>query len=392
MKHDPAMTGNGGGGPRRRLIERTALLGVVAAVGAVVASAILFMMNPTEIPRSPLDPTELLQDASFEQPASVGAWTASVPNAFTTTVDARAHNLRRVGRLRGGTVSQDVLLTPVGGRPYRFSVWIRGTAAGGAAGETGASAGGDGAGVVRAQTACAAGEEIAESPFVATGRWTEFVATVQPVKGERCTLRVGVSVTSGPIDLDDATFGDAGLINGSFELGPATVSPESWTVDPGAAATVASDGAADGRRYVHIVTTSTGAGIRQDVPVDPSTEPLIGRAAVLLRAVSAPTKAIVEYREPCSTTVQRIAVTVSRQWQRVTVTQPKLVGEAVPSSLIKIDGVACAGQVAIVLPERGSSIDVDGAELRLRSYWPPEGSPSYRKVVRAQRRATDSAA
>ena len=125
--------------------------------------------------------------------------------------------------------------------------------------------------MIRAQTACAAGEEIAESPFVATTEWTEFVATVQPVKGERCTLRVGVSVASGPIDLDDATFGDAGLINGSFELGPATLSPESWTIDPGAAATMASDGAADGHRYVRIVTTSTQAGMRQDVSVDPST-------------------------------------------------------------------------------------------------------------------------
>ena len=385
MKRARAMTG--GAGPRRRLTERARLLGVATAVGAVVASAVFFMMNPTELPRPPLDPTELLQDASFEQPATVGAWTASVPNAFTTTVDARAHDLRRVGQLQRGTVSQDVLLTPVRGRPYRFSVWIRG-ASSSAVGGGGA---GRASGMIRAQTACAAGEEIAESPFVATTEWTEFVATVQPVKGERCTLRVGVSVASGPIDLDDATFGDAGLINGSFELGPATLSPESWTIDPGAAATMASDGAADGHRYVHIVTTSTQAGMRQDVPVDPSTEPLLGRAAVLLRSVAAPTKAIVEYREPCSTTVHRVAVTVSRQWQRVTVTQPKLAPDAVPPSLIKVDGVGCAGQVAIVLPERGS-IDVDGAELRLRSYWPPQGSPSYRKIVRARRQATDSAA
>ncbi len=363
------------------------MIGVLTAIGAVAATAILFSMNPAEIPSPPLEPTELLQDASFEQPANVGAWTASVTN-FTTTGDSRAHNLARVGRLRRGTVSQDVLLTPVRGRPYRFSVWIRGTSAdttSPARATTAAAA----RGVIRAQTACAAGDEIAESPFAVGPVWTEFVATVQPVKGERCTMRVGVSVASGQVDLDDATFGDAGLINGSFELGPATVSPESWTVDPGTLAAVASDGAADGHRFARITTRSAQAGIRQDVPVDPSTEPLLARAAVLLRAVAAPTKAIVEYREPCGTTVHRVAITVGRQWQRVTVSQPKLAGEAVPPSLIKIDGVPCAGQVAIVLPTPGS-IDVDGAELGLRSYWPPEGSPSYRKVVRARRTATDS--
>ena len=139
------------------------MLGVATAVGAVVASAVFFMINPTELPRPPLDPTELLQDASFEQPATVGAWTASVPNAFTTTVDARAHDLRRVGQLQRGTVSQDVLLTPVRGRPYRFSVWIRG-ASSSAVGGKGAGRGAGArraSGMIRAQTACAAGEEIA---------------------------------------------------------------------------------------------------------------------------------------------------------------------------------------------------------------------------------------
>lgn len=360
-------------------VRRVGALTAVAAV-VVLLAAILFRLNPAEVPAPTVDPSELLQDPSFEQPATLGAWSAGGrPEVFTTLNDSTALNLQRVGRLSRGAVTQDVLLTPVRGRPYRFSVWIRRsnrllhpTPV---------------AGVVTAQTACAANEEIAETPFAAAADWSEVVATIQPVSGERCTMRVGIRAPAGEIDLDNATFGDAGLINGSFELGPVSGTLESWTVDRGVGVTVLSNGAANGRRFARLIATSASVGIRQDAPIDPSSEPLLGQASVMVRGAKGPARVLIEYHEPCSKRVHRVSVTVGTHWQRMLVRQPRLPADAVPDSLIKVDGVGCAAQLAIVLASPGT-VDVDGAELQLRSYWPPEGSPSYRRIV--ARRATVS--
>ena len=345
-------------------------------------AGLLFRLNPADVPAPAVDPSELLADPSFEQAATLGAWNSGGrPEVFSTIDDPAAHNLVRIGRLRRGAVTQDVLLTPVRGRPYRFSVWVRRSRESSNRPSVN--------GVVTAQTACADNEEVAETPFVAGPGWSEVVATVQPINGERCTLRVGVTAPAGVIDLDDATFGDAGLINGSFELGPVAGVLESWTVDNGVKVSVRSDGAADGQRFARLVSAFGGVGIRQDAPIDPSSEPLLGEASVRIRGVDGPTKVVVEYREPCSQTVHRIAITADKRWQRVLVRQPRLPGAAVPASLIRVDGVGCAAQVAVVLASPGT-VDVDGAELRLGSYWPPEGSPSYRTIV-ARRAAVGNA-
>ncbi len=356
---------------------RAARLAPIAFVVAIaVASVVLFLLNPKAIPSPMGRPTELLADPSFEQPASTGAWVSSgEPSVFSSITDVSAHDLRRVGRVINGTVTQDVFLTPVRGRPYRFSVWVRGD--GKAPDGTGFG------GVIRAQTACASDEEVAESPFVAESAWREVHVTMQPVNGERCTMRVGISVPAGMLQVDDATFGDAGLINPSFELGPTNATVESWTVDPGVVSSMKDGGAADGKRAVQLSTSKNGSGIRQDVSVDPSSEPVLAVASALVRSVNGTTSVELQYREPCSTTVHRATAKVGTAWQRITVAQPRLSGNTVPPSLIKVDGVPCRGQVAIVLPEAGAIL-VDGTDFNLRSYWPPAGSPSYRKATRAR--------
>lgn len=345
----------------------------VACVGIGGALALGFFANPAAVPGVAPIPSELLQDASFEQPATLGTWNvtpagdATPADVFRNVDSSNAPDLRRIGQLTNGTISQEVLLTPVRGRAYRFSVRVRSTAADQRP-----------AGSIVAQTACANGEEVAETPFVASSGWVQVSATVQPVDGERCTMRVKVTVPNGSIAVDDASFADAGLVNPSFELGAGR---ESWTIDRGASVDLQSSGAVDGKQFLRVVTSSHGAGIRQDARVDASTQPVLATASVLVRAVNDPSVRVrLEYREPCSDVVHRAEIAASSSWQRLTVRQPRLRGDTVPPSLIKVDGVPCAGQVAVV-GVRAGSFDVDSAALSLQSYWPPEGDPSYQRAV-----------
>ena len=352
---------------------------IISGVAVLVGGALVvgFLANPSAVPGVGVAPRELLQDASFEQPASLGTWNVSStgkssPDAVFRVVDStEAADLRRVGELTSGSISQEVLLTPVRGRAYRFAVRIRVNRAG-----THPS------GSVVAQTACATGGEVATTPFVATSQWVQIAATVQPVEGERCTMRVRVSVEKGGVSLDDASFADAGLVNPSFELGGGR---ESWTIDSGVSVRAQQSGAVDGKQFLRVVAAENGGGIRQDAPVDPSTQPVLAVASILVRSVGEPVRVRIEYREPCSDVIHLAQVTVSRSWQRVTVRQPRLPGDTVPPSLIKVDGVPCAGQVAVVGVGAGS-FDVDSASLSLESYWPPEGDPSYQRAsVRSSR-------
>lgn len=353
-------------------MKRGRVVGSVGALLAVGAVAVLFVMNPRTVAVGATDQSELLADQSFEQPLTEsGVWRpkpadAASSGGFSIVSDGTAHADATFGRLAPGDLSQEVLVAPIVGRAYRFSVWVR------------QSAGANGAatGSVRAQTACASNEEAASTPFTATKAWTQVTATVQPVDGQRCSLRVGISVASGSVDVDSAEFHDAGLVNPSFELGDGK---ESWALDVGATASVESTGADDGAKALNLSATKAGAGIRQDVPVDPSSQPLLAVAAADVRSVSGSASVSIEYREPCSTTVHRTTATVGTSWQTIRVAQPRLPGETQPPSLIRPDGKGCVGQVAIVAASPGSFV-VDGAALSLASYWPPDGDPSYQRV------------
>ena len=352
---------------RRRLLTAIGIGGVVGAL------AIGFLLNPEAVPRVADAPQQLLQDPSFEQPTTLGTWNvrpdggASTDTVLRVVDTAGARDLRRVGRLTQGSIGQEVLLTPVRGRAYRFSVWMRSA-------QPDAMASGS----ITAQTACARDEEVASTPFVAGAAWVQVSATVQPVAGERCTMRVVVRSIEGTVDLDEASYLDAGLVNASFELGNGS---ESWTIDAGVAATADGSGAIDGRQFLRVVASGGGIGIRQDTPVDPSSQPLLATASALVRSSGAPVRLQITYREPCSDVIHRAEITTTRQWQRVTVRQPRLPVDAIPPDLIKVDGVPCAGQVGVVSEEQGA-FDVDGAAITLQSYWPPEGDPSYQRATK----------
>lgn len=355
------------------MVDRQRLFTAIGIGGAVAAMAIGFVLNPEAVPRVTDAPQQLLQDPSFEQPTALGTWNvrpsggASPDTVFRVVDSAGARDLRRVGRLTQGSIGQEVLLTPVRGRAYRFSVWIRSA-------QSDATASGS----VTAQTACASNEEVASTPFVVGAAWAQVSATVQPVDGEQCTMRVMVGSAAGTVDLDEASYVDAGLVNPSFELGNGS---ESWTIDAGASATADRSGAVDGRQFLRVVASDGGRGIRQDTPVDPSSQPLLATASALVRSSGTPVRVQVTYREPCSDVIHRAEITTSRQWQRVTVRQPRLPGAAMPPGLIKVDGVPCAGQVGVVAAEPGA-FDVDGASMVLQSYWPPEGDPSYQRATK----------
>ena len=352
---------------RRPVFAALGIGGVVAALG------IGFLLNPGAVPGVADAPQELLQDPSFEQPTTLGTWnvrpagSASPDTVFRVVDTAGARDLRRVGRLTQGSIGQEVLLTPVRGRAYRFSVWMRSARSDATA-----------SGSITAQTACASNEEVASTPFVVGAAWAQVSVTVQPVDGERCTMRVVVRSGGGTVDLDEASYVDAGLINPSFELGNGS---ESWTIDDGASVTPDRSGAVDGRQFLRVVASVGNAGIRQDTPVDPSSQPLLATASALVRSSGTPVRVEVTYREPCSDVVHRTEITTSPEWQRVTVRQPRLPGDAVPPGLIKVDGVPCAGQIGLVAAEPGG-FDLDGASIALRSYWPPEGDPSYQRATK----------
>ncbi len=352
---------------------RRVLVGL-AGIGLAAALAFGFVANPSTVPRVAASPRELLQDASFEQPATVGSWNvtpvgnAAPADVFRNMDSSIAADLRRIGRVRNGTISQEVLLTPVRGRAYRFSVRVRSLTPGQRS-----------VGSIVAQTACAAGEERAETAFVASSEWVQVSATLQPVDGERCTMRVKVMSPTGEVGVDDASFTDAGLVNPSFELGNGR---ESWTIDQSATVEAQLTSPVDGKQFLRVVTTTDAAGIRQDAPIDASSQPVLATASVLVRAPAGPPVRVrLEYREPCSAVVHRAEIDASTTWQRLTVRQPRLRGDTVPPSLIKVDGVPCAGQVAVVAVN-AASFDVDSAALTLESYWPPEGDPSYQRAVK----------
>jgi hypothetical protein len=350
-----------------RLFRRVVLGGTIVAGAASLIFA--FFVNPASVPKPTAVASELLQNESFEQPASMGAWNPAADASFTIEKDKRAYDLESAARLKG-RISQEVLLTPVPGRAYRFSLWVR------RSDDAGSNAAAKTPGIVFAQTACAKDEEIQETPFSATDKWQEFSATVQPLNGQRCSMRVGIQAGDSVL-VDQASFTDAGLVNPSFDLGDGL---ESWTVDRGVASTTNDRGGIDGKRYVQITSTK-GGGIRQDALIDPSSQPIAGRASVWLRSPHGGAKVELQYREPCSQTVHRTSVVLNSKWRQISVRQARLANQAYPKDVVQVNGIGCRAQVAVVVIGNGT-VDVDGAELHLSSYWPAEGNPGYQKAAK----------
>jgi hypothetical protein len=338
------------------------LLLVLAGLGVLIA------LNPSTVRAQPAnDPNELLEDASFDLAAGLSAWqpvAGSAANAYrqlsgNATLSGSGHGIVR------GTIRQDVPLPPVDGRSYRAVVAVRGAGA---------------KGVLRVQTACAAGEERAETHFTAVADWREVSATLSPMNGALCSLRVEIASLDGsPIAVDRGSFADAGLENPSFERGGI-----GWSPTAGAALGTAPDPASfDGGAVARLSAPAPGGALVQDVELDRSSEPILAAAEVEVRSPSGSATVELQLREPCSDARVTASASVGSEWTplRVATRRTPAAKESgvppEPPGLIRPTGDPCSIGVAVVMRSAGT-IEVDGASLELRSYNPASGSPAYK--------------
>ena len=350
-----------------------ALVGILTA--AVISTVVLVAMNPATVTaQATTNPNELLEDASFDLAPNLSAWQPVPASASTTyrevsgdgAIDGSGHGMVR------GTVRQDVPLPPVDGRSYRAVVAVRGSG---------------GQGVLRVQTACAAGEERAETRFTATETWRAVSATLTPKHGAQCSLRVELASLDGsPISVDRGSFVDANLANPSFEQGGT-----GWSAMAGASvATVAEGTAFDGGAVARLTSSGPGGALVQDVLLDRSSEPILASAEVAVRSAAGPVTVELQLRQPCSDERVMVSASVDRTWTPLIVAMrrtPATTAGGVPPdapSLIRPTGDPCSVGVSVVLRTPGT-IEVDGALLSLRSYNPSSGSRAYKAQLGVKR-------
>ena len=350
---------------------------VVAAMAVFVALTVLIGFNPATVrAQVATDPNELLEDASFDLPPALSAWQpvpGSPAEAYRKVtgdgaIDGTGHGIVR------GTIRQDVPLPPVDGRAYRAVVAVRGAG---------------GSGVLRVGTACAAGEERAETHFTPTAEWHDVSATLTPMRGAACSLRVELSSLDGsPIAVDHASFADAGFKNPSFEQGGT-----GWAATSGAVFTTSAEGGAfDGGALARLRSNGTSGSLVQDVELDRSSEPILATVAVEVRSIGPTVTVELRLRQPCSDQVVSTSASVGKEWtplvvsmRRTPAARPGGVAPD-PPQLIRPTGDPCNVGVAVALRTPGT-IEIDGASLELRSYNPASGSPAYKARLGAAKHA-----
>lgn len=371
-------------GPERGATNRRVGPGMkIGAVAALVAAGIVVLvrLNPSQASVSTIsNPTELLDDPAFNAAESTSPW-RPVPGS-----GAGVYRVERGGgATRGvvhGTIRQEVPLTPVDGRSYRLAVHLRST-------------NGPASGVLRLQTACATGQERAESRFTAGAAWADVAVTLVPRNGGACSLRVEVATNDqGTVELDRASLVDAVLRNASFEAGAAD-----WVIGEGGSSTTvtarAVANAFDGGAVGVLRTGSSAGSIEQDVVLDRSSEAVLARAGVMVRSVGERTPVTLRVWAPCATSFVETKATVGTTWtalsadeSRIRPTSPGAIPPD-PPGLIRPDGPACALRVE-VRAGPGANVELDSADVVLRSYNPTKGSPLYRHNLRASTAVLDS--
>lgn len=346
----------------------SAVVALVAAMAVFGALTLLVGFNPATVrAQVATDPNELLEDASFDLPPALSAWQpvpGSPAEAYRKVtgdgaIDGSGHGIVR------GTIRQDVPLPPVDGRAYRAVVAVRGAG---------------GSGVLRVGTACAAGEERAETHFTPTAEWHDVSATLTSMRGAACSLRVELASLDGsPIAVDHGSFADAGLNNPSFEQGGT-----GWVATSGAVFTTAADrGAFDGGALARLRSTSAGGSLVQDVELDRSSEPILATVRVEVRSIGPTATVELQLRQPCSDHVVSMSASVGKAWTPIVVSMRRTPAARPggvapdPPQLIRPTGDPCNVGVAVVLRTPGT-IEIDGASLELRSYNPASGSPAYK--------------
>jgi hypothetical protein len=354
----------------------------VSIIGGFVA---LGALNPTvAFAPAPRTPSELLADPSFDSEIN-GPWkpkTASKPDSYRSF----ASGAERYGEA-SGTVFQDVALTPVNGRAYRFSLHVA---------QRLLSRFHVAAGYLRLQTACASGEERAETKFdfetgasktePAPDLWREVSVTLTPRTSKNCSMRVEI-VSSGFLRIDNSSMTDALLDDPSFESG----APQ-WKLTKGTdGATFTTQPAPDASDGGAIGVLKAGASpvsIIQDLPLDLSSEAVLGTFTTDVRSSSKqPVDIALRAYEPCGPKITEFKVTVSSVWTPLGVQQQRVPGSKGelppdPKDLIRPFGPACVFRVEVAVLTPGATVQLDSALLDLRTYNSPQGSPRYQALIK----------
>lgn len=370
----------------------------VALLGASMAGGLLVLgvLNPT-VARAPAPrtPSELLADPSFRAPIN-GPWQPSSSASKFGQLDFENES-RKFGYVTG-TVRQEVALTPVNGRSYRFSVQVGSTSFPNKTVRI--------RGVLRLQTACATGEERAETSFhverfskdgsIQTG---EVAVTLTPKSSKDCSMRVEIVSEGGDqLLLERASLVDALLDDPSFESGAPQwkltkgTDGATFTTQPAPAVTEDTNdsgrGANDGGAIGVLKAGASPVSIVQDLPLDLSSEAVLGTFTIDARSTSAtPVDIAVRAYEPCSSKVTEFKATVGNLWTPVGVQQQRVPGSKGqlppdPKDLIRPFGPACVFRVEVAVLTPGATVQLDSALLDLRTYNSPQGSPRYQALVK----------
>jgi hypothetical protein len=358
-------------------MRKSVVISIIAAVGSIVVVGGLVLTNPAEVTLTESqNPHELLRDPLL---VGEGAWRVvggAANGGFEvvrTGSDATAPSFARVR----GTIRQEVPLTPENNRAYRFAMRIRATSPKAPTV------------ILRAQTACATNEEIAETTVQTTEKWELRSVTLTPRRGEKCSLRVEiVAPDNTSVDLSTASFVDSELTNPSFENGA-----DGWAVTDrskdAALDKTPLPAAPDGAHVVTITAQETPVTIFQEVPLDQSSEAVRATFGFIARSMKGRVEAQARVYEPCSDRVTSKPITISETWSSVAVVQKRLGdaddGLAIEApDLIRPEGPPCVLRVELLI-NPGSVVQLDGAFVDLRSYNSAAGSARYQKAVKAIR-------
>jgi hypothetical protein len=366
---------------KRARVGAASVLGVSLFGGFVALGA----LNPTvAVAPPPRTPSELLADPSFRAPVN-GPWQPT-SSASTFSLLAIRSEAQKFGVV-SGTVRQDVALTPVNSRSYRFSVQVGSTSFPESPVHI--------RGALRLQTACASGEERAETSFDfevvskdGAVQTAEAAVTLTPKTSKDCSMRVEIVSDGGDqLLVERASLVDALLADPSFESGAPLWKLTKGT-DGAAFTTQPAPDASDGGAIGVLKAGASPVSIVQDLPLDLSSEAVLGTFTIDARSVSStPVDLALRAYEPCGSKVTEFKTTVGSRWTPVGVQQQRVPGSKGelppdPKDLIRPFGPACVFRVEVAVLTSGATVQIDSSLLDLRTYNSPQGSPRYQALVK----------
>jgi hypothetical protein len=214
------------------------------------------------------------------------------------------------------------------------------------------------------------------------------IKTLTPRTSKNCSMRVEIVSEGGDqLILERASLVDALLNDPSFESG----APQ-WKLTKGTDGatftTQPAPDASDGGAIGVLKAGATAVSIIQDLPLDLSSEAVLGTFTIDARSTSStPVNIALRAYEPCGAKVTEFKTTLGNLWTPVGVQQQRVPGSKDelppdPKDLIRPFGPACIFRVEVAILTPGAKIQLDSALLDLRTYNSPQGSPRYQALVK----------